>query len=247
MPNIESALERWGMSQKEIKVYVALLELGEATVVRLAEVTRINRTTLYDILTALVEKGLAGSTVKDKIKYFYASKPRVLVETLKERLAAVQAVLPELVKRMGTVGKRPKIEFYEGPKGIDAVHEDVLSTAKQINAYGSYDIANKAAKYQSLDFRKRRLKHKISMTAITDQSVTEIELRKLKEYRKLTTIFIDEELRTMPTWTYIYENKVAILSFEKEQFFGVVIESPSIVAKEQFIFAKLMKQSKPVD
>jgi hypothetical protein len=51
----------------------------------------------------------------------------------------------------------------------------------------------------------------------------------------------------MPTWTYIYGSKLATLSFEKEQFFGFIIESPSIVAKERFIFTNLMRRSRPLE
>jgi predicted DNA-binding transcriptional regulator len=246
MSDIESALEAWGLTTKEIKVYLVLLELGEATTLRISELTRINRTTLYDLLEALVKKGVAGSTTKEKVKYFYAAKPEVLIDGLKEKQEAIKKILPALVERAGIVGKRPKIEFYEGHKGIDAIHQDVLGVAKNIYAYGSYAITGKAAKYQSLDFRKRRIKLKIPIVAVTDASATEIEMLKQTEYRRFTKIYIDPALQDMPTWTYIYENKVAILLFEKEQFFGFVVESPSIVAKEQFLFDKLIKQAKPL-
>ena len=246
MSEIETALEPWGLSVKEVKIYLALLELGEVTTVRLSERTGINRTTLYDILHALIKKGVAGSTVKENVKYFYAAKPEVLINLLREKQDSLQNVLPLLRERAGIIGKRPKIEFYEGPKGIDAVHQDVLSTAKSIQAYGSYAITRKAAKYQALDFRKKRSKLKIPITAITDESAAEIEMLQEKEYRKLTKIYIDTALSEMPTWTYIYENKVATLLFEKEQFFGFIIESPSIVGKEKFLFNKLLKQVKPL-
>ena len=246
MSEIETALEPWGLSVKEVKIYLALLELGEVTTVRLSERTGINRTTLYDILDALIKKGVAGSTVKENVNYFYAAKPEVLINLLREKQDSLQNVLPLLRERAGIIGKRPKIEFYEGPKGIDAVHQDVLSTAKSIQAYGSYAITRKAAKYQALDFRKKRSKLKIPITAITDESAAEIEMLQEKEYRKLTKIYIDTALSEMPTWTYIYENKVATLLFEKEQFFGFIIESPSIVGKEKFLFNKLLKQVKPL-
>lgn len=244
MSEIESALDAWGLTAKEIKVYLALLELGEATTIRISELTRINRTTLYDILDSLIKKGIAGSTIKEKIKYFYAAKPEVLIGVLKEKQDVVKKILPTLIARAGIIGKRPKIEFYEGHKGIDAIHQDILSTAKNIYAYGSYAIIGKAAKYQSLDFRKRRIKLKIPLAAITDESATEIEMIEEKEYRRLTKIYIDPALSQMPTWTYIYEHKVATLIFEKEQFFGFIIESQSLVEKERFLFNTFLKEAK---
>ena len=246
MKDIETALEAWGLTPKEIKVYLALLELGEATTFRIAELTRINRVTLYDLLGALAEKGIVGVTIKEKVKYFYPAKPQVLSEILKEKQQSIQRILPLLVRRMGTIGKRPKIEFYEGSKGIDAIHQDVLSTAKSIQAYGSYAITSKTAKYQSLDFRKRRIMLKIPIIAVTDTSAAEIEMLKEKNYKRFTRIYLDQALAQMPTWTYIYENKIATLLFEREQFFGFIIESPSFVAKEQFLFSKLLQHAKPL-
>jgi sugar-specific transcriptional regulator TrmB len=246
MTEIETALDAWGLSGNEIRVYSALLELGEASALRISEVTGIGRTTLYGILKSLIQKGAAGSTVKEKVTYFYAAKPQVLRDLLKERENLLERALPTLINRMGIIGKRPKIEFYEGPKGIDAIHQDVLSTAKQILAYGSYAVTGKVAKYQALDFRKRRIKLKIPLFAITDESVKEIEFLKEKEYRRLTKIYLNSSLSEIPTWTYIYENKVAVLSFEKEQFFGFIIESSSLATKERFLFNTLMKQTKPL-
>ena len=244
MAEIESALEAWGLNPKQIRIYLALLELGEATTVRLSEVTGINRTTLYDILTSLIEQGIVGSTAKDKVTYFYASKPQTLINLLKEKENAVKSILPLLIKKQGIIGKRPKIEFYEGAKGIDSIHQDVLANAKEIFAYGSYAITGRAIEYQSLDFRKKRVSLGASMTVITDKSVKDIEMVHRTDYKKLTRIYLDETLSEMPTWTYIYGNKVATLSFERKKFFGFIIESPSFVEKERLVFNRLLKEAK---
>jgi HTH-type transcriptional regulator, sugar sensing transcriptional regulator len=244
MNEVESALEGWGLSPKEIKTYIALLELGEATTVRLSEIININRTTLYDILNSLIDKGIVGATVKEKVKYFYASKPQALLEILKEKEETVKKVIPILTQKMRIIGKRPKIELYEGLKGIDSIHEDVLSNAKEILAFGSYAITGKVAEYQSLDFRKKRITKKIPITAITDKSAIEIEMLKQKNYNKMTKIYIDESLSKIHTWTYIYGNKVATLSFEKEQFFGFIIESNSVAEKERLLFNKILKSAR---
>ncbi|MBI4146368.1 hypothetical protein HY489_03455 [Candidatus Woesearchaeota archaeon] len=246
MPEIETALEAFGLTTKEAKIYLALLELGESTVLRLSEVTGINRTTLYDILKALARKGIIGTTDKEKIKYFSPAKPTVLLDALKRRQQAVERALPELIRRTATLGAKPKIQFYEGKEGIDAVHQDVLS-AKNIRAYGSFSIIDKAAKYQSLDFRKKRIQAKISMTAVTDASAKAIELLEKPEYRALTKLYVDPTLRELPVWTYIYENKVATLLFEKEQFYCHIIESPSMFAKEEYVFNKLLESAKPLE
>lgn len=159
----------------------------------------------------------------------------------------VIADLNDATKRIEVthIGKRDRV--YEGPKGIDTIQQDVLSTAKKVLAYGSYAITGKLAKYQSLDFRKRRIKLQIPIIVITDESASEIEMLKDKKYKRLTRIYIDPALAQMPTWTYIYENKVATLLFEREQFFSLIIESPPFVKKERFLFNMLMQQANPLN
>jgi|GEM_PF-2513118 len=48
----------------------------------------------------------------------------------------------------------------------------------------------------------------------------------------------------MPTWTYLYNNKVAIISFEKENPVAIVIDSASCYKKEKMIFDILWRQAK---
>ena len=49
----EQALEDFGLSQKEVQVYLKLLRIGESTVSKLSKETGINRVTIYDILKYL--------------------------------------------------------------------------------------------------------------------------------------------------------------------------------------------------
>lgn len=48
----------------------------------------------------------------------------------------------------------------------------------------------------------------------------------------------------METWNYIYDNKVAILSFKKENFVGIIIEDEAIKKAQKIIFEKLWNQAK---
>ena len=51
-------LERFGLSGKKGRFYMAALELGEAPVLTIAERAGIGRTTAYDIMSRLMEEGL---------------------------------------------------------------------------------------------------------------------------------------------------------------------------------------------
>lgn len=239
----EKVLQELGLSDKEIKTYLKLLELGQATTQRISEVTEINRVTLYDILRYLIEKGFVGSTVIENVKYFYATSPREVLNMLKEKEKKFSESIPELESRMKTIIKKPKIKVFEGKTGIDIVNEDVLKE-KEILAYGSFDVMSKLLKYQAINFMKKRINRKIKWVGISDSSFKEHILFDKPEYKKITKLKIDNSLRDMKTWNYIYGSKVAILSFSKENFTGIIIEDEAVNQSQKLIFEKLWRQAK---
>ena len=52
----EEALKEFGLNDREVKVYLALLKIGTSSVHSIAEKTGIIRTTVYDIIKSLIEK-----------------------------------------------------------------------------------------------------------------------------------------------------------------------------------------------
>src|SRR3989338_9719622 len=94
----EQALEDFGLSQKEVQVYLKLLRIGESTVSKLSKETGINRVTIYDILKYLSAKGLVSSTVKNNVKVFSPANPKTILQILEERKNKITAVLDALEK-----------------------------------------------------------------------------------------------------------------------------------------------------
>ena len=77
--NLIKNLEKLNLADKEAKVYLALLELGEANIQRISNKSKIKRTTVYDVIEDLKEKGLVGTSKRKKRNYFFAENPRVIL------------------------------------------------------------------------------------------------------------------------------------------------------------------------
>ena len=58
MDNLEKRIEKIGLSEKETAVFIALLRAKEATVIKLAKMTNIKRTSIYHCLEELITKEL---------------------------------------------------------------------------------------------------------------------------------------------------------------------------------------------
>ena len=87
---LEKYLADIGFSDKEVKVYLSALELGEASVLQIAKKSKINRTTAYPVLTALQRKGLISFIQNGKKQLFYAESPGKLKTFVETQIRALE-------------------------------------------------------------------------------------------------------------------------------------------------------------
>ncbi|MEM5814490.1 MAG: helix-turn-helix domain-containing protein [Candidatus Aenigmatarchaeota archaeon] len=125
------------MSDVEAKVYVALLRLGKAKAGAIAREARLNRTSAYDGLKRLLEKGLAGYRIESGRKVFSAAEPGRLVGFLKEKEEYAEESLP-LLK---AVWKQPKgkynVTLYYGNRGVKSMFLEFVRGRKPICVFDS--------------------------------------------------------------------------------------------------------------
>src|SRR3989338_9299163 len=84
-----------GFKNKEIKVYLSLIKNESLTALQISQETRIDRTTTYDILERLIDKGVVSSTFKNKIRHFIALTPKELLTYFKEKYSSLESVIPD--------------------------------------------------------------------------------------------------------------------------------------------------------
>ena len=78
-------LKKIGLTDGEIKVYEALLELGETTKTKLAKKSEVSPSKIYDITNRLIRKGIISSVRKRGIMHFKAADPKRLNDFIKEK------------------------------------------------------------------------------------------------------------------------------------------------------------------
>ena len=106
-------------------MYMASLELGQASVQNIAKKAGINRATTYVILKSLLEKGLVSTYEEGKKTNFVASHPQSLVgifelqkQQVQERENYLKSFLTELVTLYNSREDKPVIRFFEGKAGV---------------------------------------------------------------------------------------------------------------------------------
>ena len=135
----EEILKEFGFDDDESKVYVALLELGPATVSEITKKAGVTRTLGYLVLDKLGMFGLV-TRVKDKSKKmkFVAEHPQNFVQYVKNKkkswerkVEKAENLLPELLS-IYKVKEKPVIRYQEGVKGITTLFEESLQSKTEI-------------------------------------------------------------------------------------------------------------------
>ena len=67
---LERELMEIGLNEKEVKVYLASLELGQSAVQAIANKSGVNRATTYFVIEGLTTKGLISSFHQGKKQFF---------------------------------------------------------------------------------------------------------------------------------------------------------------------------------
>ena len=102
-PILKSALEKTGLSDKQTAVLGVLLENGGSMLVAsVARAAKLNRTTVYDILKELADKGLASKVKKrarSDINQSRLNHYRAMWNAVEMRSKKVSASLPNLCRR----------------------------------------------------------------------------------------------------------------------------------------------------
>lgn len=233
-------LQEIGLSEKEARVYLALLELGQAGVPEISQKSGVNRTTTYVILESLIKDGLASQIEKEKKTYFIAEDPEQLLRLigkqesdLKEKKNEFLKFLPQLAAIFETAGERPKVRFYEGKEGLRVIQEDILKTKdKRIEAFFSQDDFEKVfTKEERGGYFNQRIKRGIKARAIYTRSAGPFE-----------TVAPGDELRIIPKDKFpvsvdiaIYGDKISISSL-RGKYTGVIIENKEMVQTFRSVF-----------
>lgn len=241
-----SILKKIGLGDKEIKVYLKLLEYGAVSVRSLAEISDLNRGTTYDILKKLQEIGLVSYYHQDTKQRFVAEDPEKLsklVENKKEELKSIQEkiidFIPELKSLQDKGGNKPVTRFYEGREGIRFILDDVLllmgeTEKKEYYVYSAAGV--KEDVYLAYpDFNKKRVKLGVKAMAI---SLSEGGGTYGLDERKWLSIKKDEGKNM--TFIIIYADKCAFISRDsKNNPVGVIIENKMIYETQKAIFLNL--------
>lgn len=231
---VKEILQKFGFSEKEIAVYIALVEFGPAVASDVAERAKLNRSTTYVVLDSLVKRGVVDPADRPGGDLFTALAP----DKLAQHLAAIAAEYTDVAKiareelarlkqapAMAAPSLSPTVRFFEGDEGIQDVYEDALASLETIRSYASATATDNSAarQYQELLSKKHC---KVRMLPLDDTEAKRLAGREGVSGETGVLYGLSPEIS-------IYDNKIVFVSPTEKT--ALVIES-----KE---FAQALKQA----
>ncbi len=142
-------LTNLGFSDHAARVYLAALELGEATVQEIALRSKVPRTSIYYLLDELIQASALVMTQRGKRTYYVAAPPRTVLARARERLSDFEDSIEELEGRMHAVYPKPRVYFLYGPQGFKRVWDMIFESGEK-----EFSIVTEGAPF--LDFVKEK-------------------------------------------------------------------------------------------
>lgn len=242
-------LREIGLSEGEIKVYLALLKIGEAKKTELAKESGVSSSKIYEICSRLQKKGIVGTILKDKKTHFQAMEPKRLLDFFNEKTAKIESQKKELEKAIPLLENYSKTQenkavLYEGINAIKNFYRNILEELKQGEEYHvigvNYGDSLAGVKEFFENYHKQRAKKGIKVKMLVNGDAKDILVK---------TIYTRSEIRYLPQYLMsnmiilFYKNKVFIFFLAKDAL-GLLIKNEEVAKGFKSYFDAFWKIAK---
>ncbi|MCB9358440.1 hypothetical protein H6503_00765 [Candidatus Woesearchaeota archaeon] len=228
---MEEVLSELGLTSNEIKVYIALLKIGESSTSAIISEAKTSSGKIYEILDKLIDKGLVSISMINGVKHFQSTSPKSLLELInakKEQLRKNEDELASLIPKLDSLRKNPSFssEVLKTSRSIKPLIEKLIADSrKPILAMGirgdkksGYNNFWWHITYELME-RKKKNAHYLFVEDKSDYFKKHKSLRYV-ESRTIKTI--------SPIAIDIFDDDVLILNYEEDELQCVHITNASI-------------------
>lgn len=234
---IKELLKKIGLSDKEIEIYLITLHLGSQPASVISKHSQINRATVYDIFEQLIKKGLATKIDKGATTYFQILDPQNLINYLERdkteymreidrQKQQLKEILPAIKSLENPSSTKPKVQFYEGDKGVREAYESTLKSSEPIRAYAKVEEMHAGLPNFFPEYYARRKEAGIHIRAICPDTKLSKERQKHDKEELREIKFVDSKKYDFSPEINIYDNKILMASWREKM--AIMIESQEL-------------------
>ena len=240
-------LKEAGLSEREAKVYLALLGLGLTTTGPIVKKSTVPNSKIYEILESLESKGLASHIIKKKTKYFQAADPNKLLVLHKEKQRDIASLIPKLKAKQLTAKHRQSTELFEGLPAIRSMLAGLIDNARKGEAWYGFSTGKSSDKEEIKAFyewwgKRKNIAGLKDHLLISKKHKTTFEKAHKGVIKKLSKVLRYSKI-SFPGDVAIFRDKVVLLNWD-EPSTAILISSKNLAAEYKDFFLGLWKMSK---
>lgn len=237
-----SILEDLGLTNAEIKVYIALLELGSTTAGPIVNRSGLHNSVVHRAITSLLEKGLISYIFQAKRKIYQATDPNNFFDFIEGKKKKFSLILPELKQKQKFTKEKENASVYKGVRGLTEIYNIMVNQKGEYNTFGGgHECAKRMGMAWWMNIHRKRIANKLQSRQVFDETVRpaekEITSLPLTKVRHLSKEFAQFQE------TVIAGDYVAINVFT-ENAYGFLIKDPKVAEGYRKHFELLWKQAK---
>lgn len=235
----ETVLREIGLDKREAKIYLSLLRLNSSTASKLAREVGIDRSTTYDVLAKLIEKGIVSHVIKNNVKHFNPTSPERLWEDLQEKQKRFREIMPNLMELSRREPRETEVELFKGKEGIITVFRMILRDKKDYLFLGGGQDSCKIIPLFMKQFLNKAhalgMKGRVICEEGFGNSRNDV-IGKNETYRITSRKFTS-------TTTKVWGNKTAFFIFT-EPYYAILICSKEVAERQRLFFDYVWSMAK---
>ncbi len=245
-------LEEIGFSKGEVKVYFALLALGESTIGPISKKSNVTAAKTYPILEKLMNKGLVTSIFKSKVVHYQAFNPNRILNFIAEKKNKLNAeeekvknLIPILVKKQSSIVES-SASVYKSYKGLRTLYDEFIEELERskdefiaFTLGDEYRDKSLMSFFEHYDLKRKELGIKTKLIGVHWQR--EYFNRKYMKSLNLEIKYLDYS--AVPQGVIIVGERVATMVWSPEPV-AFVIQSKKIADSYRNFFFEIWKKAK---
>ena len=220
-----NALEKIGLTSGEIKVYLALLKIGQSSTGLIAKESQVSRSKIYVILDRLARKGLVGHIKKGEVTFFKAMEPKRILDYIDEKnnqlsqqREIISKIIPELELKQKLGKPDTEATVYEGIKAVKNFYLNIVDELSSGDTYyvigATYGENKPGVKEFFENYHKQRTGKRIKVKMLANYDA---------KGKLVKSTLLNAEVRFLPQ--YLISNMI-IVFYKTKSFIFFLSEEP---------------------
>jgi sugar-specific transcriptional regulator TrmB len=226
-----------GLNKNEAEVYLAMLSLGETSILGISRACSVKRTTVYSVIESLKKMGLIRSHQKGFKQRYVAEDPQQLYKIFDKKRQELKNNLSEFSALYNGEGGGGIIKQYDGVEAVKNIFDDILDDFGPGDEYLVISDSTKFLEQDEKYFKKfisRRSKKIINSRMLLQDSEIARKYKREEDFYRMQIRLLPGDV-TLTTNLTITPKKIIIHQLVPPAM-AIVIENKNVVKMNREMF-----------